>query len=206
MSGLDEALLDRFAAIVGDRYALRTHPEIAPYVEEMRGLFPGRTPLVLRPGSVTEVSRIMALATQTATAIVPQGGNTGLVGGQVPHASGSEIVLSLSRLDRIREIDTRSNTMIAEAGVVLERIQNEADAAGRLFPLSLASQGSCQIGGNLSSNAGGTGVLAYGNVRDLAGRKDNFQPEAKIPDIAVGEHAGAAGIGREIAADLARSL
>src|SRR5438046_8391318 len=109
----------------------------------------------------------MRLATETGTPVVPQSGNTGLVGAQVPDRSGREIILSLSRLNRIREIDVLSNTVTVEAGVILQTLQEAADAAGRLFPLSLAAQGSCQIGGNLSSNAGGTGVLAYGNARDL---------------------------------------
>jgi FAD/FMN-containing dehydrogenase len=161
------ALLERFAAIVGERHALSTEAGIEPYVTERRGLFQGRSALVLRPGSVDEVSRIMRLATETRTPVVPQGGNTGLVGGQVPDRSGREIVMSLSRLNRIREVDTLSNTVTAEAGVILENLQKAADDADRLFPLSLAAQGSCQIGGNLSSNAGGTGVLAYGNARDL---------------------------------------
>jgi FAD/FMN-containing dehydrogenase len=163
----DTALLDRFATIVGEAHALRSAPDIAPYVVERRGLWSGVTPLVLRPGSVEEVSRILALASETGTPIVPQGGNTGLVGGQTPDRSGRQIVLSLSRLNRIREIDLLSNTVTVEAGVVLQALQEAADAADRLFPLSLGSQGSCEIGGNLSSNAGGTGVLAYGNAREL---------------------------------------
>jgi len=164
---LDPALLDRFGAIVGSAHAVRGHADIELYVHELRGLFPGRSPLVLRPGSVDEVSRILRLATETGTPIVPQGGNTGLVGAQVPHGTGSEIVVSLSRLNRVREVDVLSNTITVEAGMVLESLHQAADAAGRLFPLSLASQGSCQIGGNLSSNAGGTAVLAYGNTREL---------------------------------------
>ncbi|TIV05193.1 MAG: FAD-binding oxidoreductase, partial [Mesorhizobium sp.] len=160
---IDLALIDRFAAVVGDKYALRDQQDIAPYLIERRGLWHGRTALVLRPGSVDEVSRIMRLATETGTPVVPQSGNTGLVGAQVPDMSGREIVLSLSRLNRIREIDLLSNTVTVEAGVILQTLQEAADAADRLFPLSLAAQGSCQIGGNLSSNAGGTGVLAYGN-------------------------------------------
>ncbi|MDX8499218.1 FAD-binding oxidoreductase [Mesorhizobium sp. VK4C] len=164
---LDPTLIGRFAAIVGDQYALRSQGDIAPYITERRGLWHGRTSLVLRPGSVEEVSSIMRLATETGTPVVPQSGNTGLVGAQVPDKSGRDIVLSLSRLNRIREIDVLSNTITAEAGVILQTLQEAADAAGRLFPLSLAAQGSCQIGGNLSSNAGGTGVLAYGNAREL---------------------------------------
>lgn len=163
----DPAVLDRFAAIVGESHALRDPADIAPYVTERRGLWPGATALVLRPGSVEEVSAIMRLATETGTPVVPQGGNTGLVGGQSPDIGGSEIVLSLSRLNRIREVDLASNTITVEAGVVLQTLRDKADDLDRLFPLSLGSQGTAQIGGNLSSNAGGTGVLAYGNTREL---------------------------------------
>ena len=179
---LDPALIDRFAAIVGDKYALRDQADIAPYITEQRGLWHGRTSLVLRPGSVEEVSRIMRLATETGTPIVPQSGNTGLVGAQVPDKSGHDIVLSLSRLNRIREIDVLSNTVTAEAGVILQTLQEAADAADRLFPLSLAAQGSCQIGGNLSSNAGGTGVLAYGNARELCLGVEVVLPTGEVFD------------------------
>ncbi|CAM5512554.1 FAD/FMN-containing dehydrogenase [Aquamicrobium terrae] len=179
---LDPGLVQRFAAIVGDKYALRDGRDIAPYLSEPRGLWHGRTGLVLRPGSVDEVSRILRLATETGTPIVPQSGNTGLVGGQVPDASGREVVLSLARLDRIREIDVASNTVTAEAGVILQTLQEAADAAGRLFPLSLAAQGSCRIGGNLSSNAGGTGVLAYGNARELCLGVEVVLPTGEVFD------------------------
>ncbi|BAT58368.1 putative FAD-linked oxidoreductase [Variibacter gotjawalensis] len=160
-------LLSRFAAIVGEKYAIRDPQDQQPYLVEMRDLYHGRTPLVLRPGSVAEVSAILKLANDSGTPIVPQGGNTGLVGGQVPHESNTEIVVSLKRLDRIREIDATSNTMTCEAGVVLASAQKAADEADRFFPLSLGAEGSCTIGGNLSSNAGGTGALAYGVARDL---------------------------------------
>lgn len=160
-------LLSRFAAIVGEKYAIRDPRDQQPYLVEMRDLYHGRTPLVLRPGSVAEVSAILKLADETKTPIVPQGGNTGLVGGQVPHETNNEIVVSLKRLDRIREIDATSNTMTCEAGVVLASAQKAAEDADRFFPLSLGAEGSCTIGGNLSSNAGGTGALAYGVARDL---------------------------------------
>ncbi len=160
-------LLDRFSAIVGDGHALRAEAEIAPHLEELRGLYHGRTPLVLKPGSVDEVSAILKLATETGTPVVPQGGNTGLVGAQTPHGSGHEIVVELSRLRRIREVDPVGNVIVAESGCVLAAIQAAANDAGRMFPLSLGSEGSCQIGGNLSSNAGGTAVLAYGSARQL---------------------------------------
>src|SRR3989442_15401989 len=126
---LDPALLTRFAGVVGPRHALTEPSEIAPYLTEERGLYHGRSPLVLRPGTVGEVAAILKLASETATPIVPQGGNTGLVGGQTPHHG--EVVVSLRRLDRIREVDPTSNTMTCEAGVVLAKTQQAAAAARR---------------------------------------------------------------------------
>ena len=164
---LADNLIERFVNIVGPQYALRQTNDIAPYLIEPRDLFHGRAPIVLRPGTVDEVAAIARLANETRTPIVPQGGNTGLVGGQVPDASGSEIIVSLSRLNRVRSVDPAADAMIVEAGVILAEAQAAADAAERLFPLSLAAEGSCQIGGNISTNAGGTAVLAYGNTRDL---------------------------------------
>ena len=163
----DASLLDRFAALVGERYALKEGHDQEPFLKEWRDRYHGKTPLVLLPGSVEEVSAIMRLADETGTPIVPQGGNTGLVGGQIPNMDGTEIVLSLKRLNRVRAVDAASDTMDVEAGVTLLAVQQAAEAAGRLFPLSLASEGSCTIGGNISSNAGGTAVIAYGNTRDL---------------------------------------
>jgi FAD/FMN-containing dehydrogenase len=159
-------LVARFKSIVGDKYALTDPGEIAPYVTEERNLFHGRSPLVLRPGSTAEVSAICKLATEHRIALVPQGGNTGLVGGQTPH--NGEVVISMRRMDRIREIDTASNTMTCEAGVILQNAQRRAAEADRLFPLSLGAEGSCTIGGNLSTNAGGTAALAYGVAREMA--------------------------------------
>lgn len=179
---MDQALLDRFAAIVGESHALRMPAEIEAFTIEPRGLWPGVTPLVLRPGSVAEVSAILKLASETGTPIVPQGGNTGLVGGQMPDRSGHELVVSLSRLNRIREVDVSSGTITAEAGVTLHALHEAADATGRLFPLSLASQGSAQIGGNLSSNAGGTAVLAYGNARELCLGVEVVLPTGEVLD------------------------
>ncbi len=162
----DPALLARFAAIVGDKYAITDPALQAPYLVELRHLFEAHTPMVLRPGSVDEVSAILKLANATKTAIVPQGGNTGLVGGQIPHHN--EIVLSLNRLDRIREVDPASNTITCEAGVTLQRAREAAAAADRLYPQLLPSEGTCTIGGNLSTNAGGTAALAYGIARSHA--------------------------------------
>jgi FAD/FMN-containing dehydrogenase len=162
---LPPELIARFRAIVGDKYALTDASDIAPYVTEERGLFHGRSPLVLRPGSTAEVSAICRLATEHRIALVPQGGNTGLVGGQTPH--NGEVVVSTRRLDKIRDVDTASNTMTCEAGVVLQVAQQKASEVDRLFPLSLGAEGSCTIGGNLSTNAGGTAALAYGVAREM---------------------------------------
>jgi FAD/FMN-containing dehydrogenase len=163
---LPPELIAEFRAIVGDKYAVTEAADIAPYVTEERDLFHGRSPLVLRPGSTTEVSAICKLATAHKIALVPQGGNTGLVGGQTPH--NGEVVVSLRRLDKIRDVDTASNTMTCEAGVVLQVAQQRAAEVDRLFPLSLGAEGSCTIGGNLSTNAGGTAALAYGVAREMA--------------------------------------
>ncbi|MFL5000199.1 MAG: FAD-binding oxidoreductase [Xanthobacteraceae bacterium] len=159
-------LLSRFAKIVGDKYAITDPQAQLPYLTEMRDLYRGRTPMVLRPGSVEEVSRIVALANEAGTGIVPQGGNTGLVGGQLPFHD--EILLSLNRLDRIREVDAASNTITCEAGVTLGRAREAAAAVDRLYPQLLPSEGTCTIGGNLSTNAGGTAALAYGIARSHA--------------------------------------
>lgn len=159
--------LDRLAAVVGEMNALRGSDETAPFLSEPRGRYHGKTAMVLRPANTAEVSQILQIANETGTAIVPQGGNTGLVGGQIPFETGHEVVLSLSRMSKIVEADADGNTITVEAGAVLRDVQLAAEAVDRLFPLSLASEGNCQIGGNLASNAGGVHVLAYGNARDL---------------------------------------
>ncbi|WFU09694.1 FAD-binding oxidoreductase [Rhizobium sp. CB3090] len=166
-SAPSSALLDRFAAIVGEKHVLREAADMAPHLIENRGLYHGASPLLLKPGSVEEVSAIMKLASETGTPIVPQTGNTGLVGGQTPREGGSDIILSLERMNRIRDIDPVGNTMIVDGGCILADVQKAAEEHGRMFPLSLGSEGSCRIAGNLSTNAGGTAVLAYGNMRQL---------------------------------------
>jgi D-lactate dehydrogenase (cytochrome) len=159
-------LLARFAAIVGEKYAITDPQAQAPYLLEMRDMYRGATPMVLRPASVAEVAAVLKLANETATGIVPQGGNTGLVGGQTPLQG--EILLSLNRLDRIREVDPISNTMTCEAGVTLQRAREAATTVDRLYPQLLPSEGTCTIGGNLSTNAGGTAALAHGIARSHA--------------------------------------
>jgi FAD/FMN-containing dehydrogenase len=163
---LSPELIARFKTIVGEKYAVTDANDIAPYVTEERNLFHGHSPLILRPGSTAEVSAICQLATEHQIALVPQGGNTGLVGGQTPHHG--EVVISMRRMDKIREVDAASNTMTCEAGVILQNAQQRATDADRLFPLSLGAEGSCTIGGNLSTNAGGTAALAYGVAREMA--------------------------------------
>ena len=165
---LTSALILRFTEIVGAANALTRADDQAAYLREWRDLYIGKTPVVLRPGSTEEVSRILALAHAEGVAIVPQAGNTGLVGGQIPSTEGNEIVLSVSRLNKVRNVDAAGGTFVLEAGVTLLEAQQIAEKAGRLFPLSLASEGSAQIGGVLATNAGGTAVLAYGNARNLA--------------------------------------
>ncbi|QEL23150.1 FAD-binding oxidoreductase [Bosea sp. F3-2] len=174
------AILDRMAGIVGAKNIVTDADAMVPYLKEWRDLFRGKAQGIVRPGSTAEVAELVKLAAETGTTLVPQGGNTGLVGGQIPIAEGREVILSLQRLDKVRTVDTDGDTMIVEAGVTLKRAQDAAEAAGRLFPLSLASEGSCTIGGNLSTNAGGTAVLAYGNARELCMGLEVVLPDGRI--------------------------
>ena len=174
------AILDRMAGIVGAKNIITDADAMVPYLKEWRDLFRGKAQGIVRPGSTAEVAELVKLAAETGTVLVPQGGNTGLVGGQIPISEGKEVILSLQRLDKIRAVDTDGDTMIVEAGVTLKRAQDAAEAAGRLFPLSLASEGSCTIGGNLSTNAGGTAVLAYGNARELCMGLEVVLPDGRI--------------------------
>ena len=159
--------LDRLRAIVGPRGYIDDEAGKAAYLNDERDLFHGASPLVLRPASTEEVAAIVTLSSEARIGVVPQGGNTGLVGGSVPGESGGEVVISLARMNTVRDLDALNYTMTVEAGCVLAAVQNAAREAGRLFPLSLAAEGSCQIGGNLSTNAGGTAVLRYGNAKEL---------------------------------------
>jgi len=174
------AILERMAGIVGAKNIVTDADAMVPYLKEWRDLFRGKAQGIVRPGSTAEVAELVKLAAETGTTLVPQGGNTGLVGGQIPIAEGKEVILSLQRLDKVRAVDTDGDTMIVEAGVTLKRAQDTAEAAGRLFPLSLASEGSCTIGGNLSTNAGGTAVLAYGNARELCLGLEVVLPDGRI--------------------------
>jgi FAD/FMN-containing dehydrogenase len=162
-----ENLFNQIKSIVGEKNLLIDEAEVRPFVTDWRGRYAGRAACVVKPANTEEVAAMVKLCAETKTPIVPQGGNTSLCGGSVPDDSGAAIVLSLSRMNRVREIDADNNTLTVEAGCVLQTIQQTANDADRLFPLSLASEGTAQIGGNIATNAGGTGVLRYGNMREL---------------------------------------
>ncbi len=175
-------LAARFASIVGAPNVLTDPRELAAYATDWRRRYVGMPLAVTKPGSTAEVSRIVRLCAETRTPIVPQGGNTGLCGGATPDASGQQVIVNLSRMNRIRALDPANNTMTVEAGCVLAGLQRAADDAERLFPLSLAAEGTCEIGGNLSTNAGGVQVLRYGNARDLVLGLEVVLPSGEIWD------------------------
>jgi len=162
-----DTLFGALRNIVGERHVLTDPAMFAGALVEPRGLYRGKALALVRPGSTEETARVAAFCNDSRIGMVPQGGNTGLVGGQVPDSSGAEIIVSTQRLRTIREVDVASGVMICESGVTLAEAQAAALAADRLFPLSLASEGSCTVGGNISTNAGGVNVIAYGNTRDL---------------------------------------
>jgi FAD/FMN-containing dehydrogenase len=172
--------LDLCRDAIGASHVLTSEADMAGYLTDWRRRFTGRALAVLRPGSTEEVAAIVRLCNQFSVPIVPQGGNTGLVLGSVPDQTGREVVLSLGRMNRIRAVDTINNTMTVDAGCVLAQIQNAAAEAERLFPLSLGAEGSCTIGGNLSTNAGGTGVLRYGNTRELCLGLEVVTPQGEV--------------------------
>ncbi|HEY1798893.1 MAG TPA: FAD-binding oxidoreductase [Stellaceae bacterium] len=166
-SALVNDLLLRLRQIVGDRGLLTDPADTAPYCEDWRRLYRGATPAVVRPASTEEVAAVVKLCVERGVPIVPQGGNTSMVGGAAVSEDGSQVILSLSRMSKVRGIDTVDMTMEIEAGVVLKAAQQAADDSGCLFPLSISSEGSAQIGGVLATNAGGNNTVRYGNARDL---------------------------------------
>jgi FAD/FMN-containing dehydrogenase len=179
-SGFSPSLAAALKAVVGPKGWSDDDQELAPHLTDWRRLYSGRAALLLRPANTDEVSRLVALCAQAGAAIVPQSGNTGLVGGQIPSPAGDQILLSLSRLNRVLAVDALDNTITVEAGCVLANVQQAAEAVDRLFPLSLAAEGSCQIGGNLSTNAGGIAVLRYGNARDLVLGLEVVLPDGRV--------------------------
>ncbi|HEY1723351.1 MAG TPA: FAD-binding oxidoreductase [Magnetospirillaceae bacterium] len=179
---LTSELLDRFKDLIGPKGWVDDPDMLKSHVSEPRDLYRGKTPLLLRPSSTAEVAAIVKLAHETKTKLVPQGGNTGLVGGGIPFNGNDEIILSLQRLNRIRDVDPLNDTMTVEAGVILTQVQQVARQVDRLFPLSIGSEGSCTIGGNLATNAGGNAVLRYGNTRELTLGVEVVLPDGRIWD------------------------
>ena len=163
---MSSVLLAALRAVVGDAHVL-TQGDLSAWELDWRKRWRGKALAVVRPGNTDEVAAVLRACAAHGVPIVPQGGNTGLVGGGVPDASGTQVLLSLARMSRVRELDRANLTLTVEAGCVLQNVQRAADDAGLLFPLSLAAEGSCTIGGNLATNAGGTQVLRYGNARAL---------------------------------------
>ncbi len=172
--------LSQCRAVIGDAHVLDAPADMAPFLTDWRGRFTGKALAVLRPGSVEQVAGLVRACAEHRVALVPQGGNTGLVLGSVPDASGAQVVLSLARLNTVRQVDPVNRTMTVDAGCILQQIQEKAAAEGCLFPLSLAAEGSCTIGGNLSTNAGGTAVLRYGNTRELCLGLEVVTPQGEI--------------------------
>ncbi len=173
-------LVERLRSIVGDKGLVLDAQDKHPYLTDWRENYLGSALAIVRPATTDEVAAVVKLCASEKVAIVPQGGNTGMSGGGTPHESGREIVLSLTRMNRILEVDTIGYTMTVEAGVVLKTIQQAAAEHDRLFPLSLGAEGSCTIGGNLSTNAGGVQVLHYGNTRNLVLGLEVVLPNGEI--------------------------
>ncbi|KAB2926126.1 MAG: FAD-binding oxidoreductase [Dechloromonas sp.] len=162
-----DPLIEQLRSIVGSAQVLSETADLQPFLTDWRGRFRGAARCLVRPGNRDEVAAVVRACATAGVAIVPQGGNTSLCGAATPDASGTAVIVSLGRLNRIRAVDPLNDTITVEAGCTLAAVQEAARAAGRLFPLALASEGTCQIGGNLSTNAGGVQVLRYGNTREL---------------------------------------
>lgn len=171
-------LIEALSAIVGSEHVLKTAADMEPYLNDWRGRYHGSAQCVVRPGSTREVSAVITACAAAGVGVVPQGGNTGLVGGGIPHQS--EVLISLTRMNRIRNVDADNNTVTVEAGAILQHVQEAAAKANRLFPLSLAAEGSATIGGNISTNAGGVQVLRYGNMRDLVLGLEVVLPDGRV--------------------------
>jgi FAD/FMN-containing dehydrogenase len=175
-------LCDAVIAIVGSPHVLIAPEDQAPYINDWRDRYHGAARMVVRPGNAAEVAAVVRLCYERDVPVVPQGGNTGLCGAATPDASGRAVVIRLDRMNRIRDISAMDGTMLVEAGCVLQTLQEAAAAAGLLFPLSLGAEGSCQIGGNISTNAGGTAVLRYGPTRDLVLGLEVVLPDGSLCD------------------------
>ena len=190
---IPESVLERLREAVGPKGWTSDADTLAPHLKEWRGIYSGTTPILISPASTEEVAEIVRICAETGTPIVPQGGNTGMCGGAIPDGSGDQVILSLSRMNKVRAIDPLNYTITVDAGCILADIQTAAEEAGRLFPLSLAAEGSCQIGGNLSTNAGGVNVLKYGTARELALGLEVVLPDGRIWDGMTGLRKDTAG-------------
>ena len=175
-------LLRQLAEAVGAAHVLTDPADVAPCVHDWRGRYRGAARCVVRPGSPAEVAAVVRICAEAGVAVVPQGGNTSLCGAATPDASGDAVVVGLGRLNRIRAVDALNHTISVDAGCTLAAVQDAARAAGRLFPLALASEGTCQVGGNLSTNAGGVQVLRYGNTRELTLGLEVVLPSGELWD------------------------
>ena len=175
-----ENLIETLAAIVGAQNVITDAETMHPYLGDWRGRYRGAARCVVRPGTTAEVSAIVRACSAAGVAMLPQGGNTSHCGASIPDKSGKTVLISLSRLNKIRAVDAANNTITVEAGCVLQNLQEAAVAVDRLFPLSLAAEGSCQIGGNLSTNAGGVQVLRYGNARELVLGLEVVLPDGEV--------------------------
>ena len=178
----DDSLIEGLTTLVGEANVLTAEGDMAPHLGDWRGRYRGTARCVVRPGSTAEVAAVVHACAAAGTPIVPQGGNTSHCGASIPDLTGRAVVLSLSRMRGVRAIDADNNTMTVEAGCVLHNIQEAARAVDRLFPLSLAAEGSCQIGGNLATNAGGVQVLRYGNARELVLGLEVVLPDGRVWD------------------------
>jgi FAD/FMN-containing dehydrogenase len=181
-AAIPQQVLDAVQQIVGKSGVISDPADMARHLTEPRGLYRGRSPMVVRPDRVGQVAAVLQICHNAGVAVVPQGGNTALCGAAIPSEAGDEILLSLDRLNRVREVDPLNYTITVEAGCILANIQQQAAAADRLFPLSLGAEGSCQIGGNLSTNAGGINTLRYGNMRDLVLGLEVVLPDGRVWD------------------------
>ncbi len=177
-----DALRRDLIALLGEKGVVDDSETLSPFLKDQRGRYEGQTPFMIRPANTEEVSRAVALCAEAGVPLVPQGGNTGLVAGAVPFPEDGAILINLGRMNRVRNLDPTDYSITVEAGCILQSVQQAAEAVDRLFPLSLGAEGSCQIGGNLSTNAGGIHVLRYGNARDLVLGLEVVLPDGRVWD------------------------
>ena len=176
----DHGFLDELASIVGPAYCIAAPDESSPYLTDFRRLFTGSAVAVVKPSTTQQVADIVRACNRHGHPVVPYGGNTGLCGGAAPSANGNEVIISLERMNKVRAVDLTNNMITVDAGCILQHVQEEAVRHDRFFPLSLGAEGTCQIGGNIATNAGGTSVLRYGNTRELVFGLEVVLPSGEI--------------------------